>query len=220
MSTDILKFLGIESLVFEYENGKTSSLVLEYFTDENDFAVFSSLPLSENGKVRIETFGRNLIFDCETSEIRNSLGEYKITFSEPLPKAILEKIAEYRALKIIAEKRREERFEVGLKKTDDFFLARPDQYLIYLKDRKIRCILNNVSFHGALITGETSALKINENIVQLAVRFVNPIETVLQPAVVARIELCTKELARYSLKFIEPFSTSWQQRVENFSMNF
>lgn len=147
------------------------------------------------------------------------IGEYRIEFLETLPKFLIKKIREYNALIKKSNRRSEERYDVGLKKWKDFLLERADQRLISLiisKTENIRCILTNVSFHGALLTGESSRLKVNEGVVYLAMRFTSPMETVIQPAVICRIENRTNELSRYSLKFIEPYSLSWQKRIEAF----
>lgn len=214
---DVLNFLEIKNIVFDFENGKTSSLQIERIS-EKEFICFSSSTLVPLGTLIIETDSGFFPIKCLTQSLSYSyyIGEYRIEFLEALPKFLIKKIRKYNALIKKSNRRSEERYDVGLKKWQDFLLERADQRLIISKTENIRCILTNVSFHGALLTGESSRLKVNESVVYLAMRFTSPMETIIQPAVICRIENRTKELSRYSLKFIEPYSLSWQKRIEAF----
>lgn len=143
---DVLNFLEIKNIVFDFENGKTSSLQIERIS-EKEFICFSSSPIVPLGTLIIETDSGFFPVKCFAHSLSYSyyIGEYRIEFLETLPKFLIKKIREYNALIKKSNRRSEERYDVGLKKWQDFLLERADQRLIMsynFKNRKHKVHFN------------------------------------------------------------------------------
>lgn len=212
---DVLKFLEIENVFFDFQTGKTAALQIEKI-DNKKWIVFSSDLLIPMGIINIQTNMQEYRLKCFTKPITNDIGEYEIELYDSLPQTLSLKIEEYNNLVNSSERRKEERYDVGLTKWQEFKLQTPDQRLYYNKTNAIKCLINNVSVHGCLVTGESSKLKISQDIVKMAIRFNDPGEIILQSAVICRIVQKTPQLFRYSLNFIEPLALSWQKRIEDY----
>ena len=112
------------------------------------------------------------------------------------------------------------RYVVGLKENRWALFGLKSQRQLLLSGRNmIDVVISDVSSHGALVTGEmVPSLVAGKEIVQLQVKFDNPQETIMLPALVVRVDRPIPKIAQYALSFIEPVSISWMRRVDEYAM--
>lgn len=214
--SDMLQFLGIDSVFFDFDNGMQTLLRPEKING-SEWICITNTELSSFGKIKLQMNDSTYVFKIMTELLDSFIHEYKITFLEKLPEPLAAKLEEYNKLVNSIERRKEERFDIGLKHWQDFNLKSADQMIYFHNNNSLKCIFNNVSVHGAMITGESSELKPNEDVIKLSVIFADIDEAIMQPAVICRISHKSKELFCYSLKFLEPLSLAWQKQIELFA---
>ena len=144
----------------------------------------------------------------------------QILFDQNLPQELEKEIEEYLRIDSNAERRRGVRYVVGLKENRWALFGLKSQRQLLLSGRNmIDVVISDVSSHGALVTGEmVPSLVAGREIVQLQVKFDNPQETIMLPALVVRVDRPIPKIAQYALSFIEPVSISWMRRVDEYAM--
>lgn len=186
--------------------------------ETDKWVVAASDFLEAEGTVRILTENGCCIKRAARTEKAGIDGFSKcflIIFTEPLPVELARKIMQMKKTVRSCSRRSEERFDVGIKNYGKFGFASAVQFLKY-RERKIKCMVNNVSVHGAMITsGRAGALQ-GERI-QLLFSFENPDEKIILPALVAGIRHASDEYECLSLSLSEPLSFLWQQRILSYS---
>lgn len=156
-----------------------------------------------------------------TSDTSCGDGMLQVQF-ESLPLELEKEIEEYLRIDSNAERRRGVRYVVGLKENRwmHFGLKSQRQRFIIGKNM-IDVVISDVSSHGSLITGEMiPSLVVGKEIVQLQVKFDNPQETLMLPALVVRVDRPIPKIAQYALSFIEPVSIRWMKRVDEYAKKF
>lgn len=144
----------------------------------------------------------------------------QVQFTENLPLELEKEIEEYLRIDSNAERRRGIRYVVGLKENRwALFGLKSQRQLLLASKNMIDVVISDVSSHGALVTGEmVPSLVAGKEIVNFQVKFLNPQETLVLPALVVRIDKPIPKLAQYALSFIEPVSISWMKRVDEYAM--
>lgn len=112
------------------------------------------------------------------------------------------------------EQRKEQRYEIGTKKSEIFSLSSAEQYFYY-ENKRYPCVLSNVSYHGSAITSYIIPQITTKKILNLYLSFTGPKETLIQSGLVMRIENKTKEFAVYSLQILEP-KVIWKRRLAQY----
>ena len=146
----------------------------------------------------------------------------QILFDQNLPQELEKEIEEYLRIDSNAERRRGIRYVVGLKENRWALFGLKSQRQLLLSGRNmIDVVISDVSSHGALVTGEmVPSLVAGKEIVQLQVKFDNPQETIMLPALVVRVDRPIPKIAQYALSFIEPVSIRWMKRVDEYAKKF
>lgn len=226
--SNLEKLLGITGMWFTEEGHSTAEpLVLVSVSDKNKWLCLShsqSKSQIPKGDVLVGfTYQGNFHqLEARTSDGNCGDGMLQVQFAKALPLELEKKVEEYLRIESNAERRRGVRYVVGLKENRWmlFGLKSQRQHLIMGK-RMIDVVISDVSSHGALITGEVIPSVIaGKEIVNLQVKFDNPQETLVLPALVVRVDRPIPKLAQYALKFVEPVSIRWMRRVDEYSKLF
>ncbi len=210
----IIDFLHITHCFYKPEN-VTLSYIVEPITIEKDFCiVMSSEELKDKGTLVIQC--KDSTFTIKVFAINYSFSDddktyFKIIFIEH-NEEFTNTISSYLNTQNNINKRKHERYIVGLEKSTFFGLDKQVQTLYTSSRNQIRCIINNVSVTGVKITGDALSLIAGKDIVSLVLTFTNSKTLVLKASVI-RIEKKTHKLFQYSLHFIEPINTDWQEKV-------
>lgn len=217
--SDVMKFLGITNCYLQYSDYPETVIIKPLIIDTAFWIVMAKSNFPEDGLLIVKTDSRIYSIKIRT-EIYffadDEVPYLKLNLKESLPPELQEKILQYVVIRRHSEKRSEERYEVGLSNWKFFGLEKPEQLLYVNQNISVKCILNNVSVHGALVTGQAASVKVGENISKLYCRFICPINTLSQSAIVVRVEKKTEQLYRYSLQFIDPVALIWQSRLDSY----
>lgn len=138
--------------------------------------------------------------------------EYQLlnSFIPLVQQKLIEKISIDKTL----EQRKEQRYEIGIKKSELFLLSKAEQYFYY-DNKRYPCVLSNVSYHGSAITSYIIPNIATKKIINLYLTFTTPKETLIQSGLVMRIENKTKDFALYSLQILEP-KVIWKRRLAHY----
>ncbi len=166
--------------------------------------------------------GKIYQLEARTSDTSCGDGMLQVQFTESLPVELEKEINEYLRIDSNAERRRGIRYAVGLKENKWILFGLKSQHqILHYENKMIDVVISNVSSHGALVTGLMDAsLVVGRAVVNLQVKFLNPQETLILPALVVRIDRPIPTLAQYALKFIDPLSIRWMKRVDSYAKNF
>ena len=217
VSKETLRYLGIRNIFFKSVGGITA-VVQPLFIEVRNMVVTSGNGMQPSGFLVMESDNGDAQIPVR-AERNEGLGVsscWTLVYQEPIPDALAVKIIELKKLARISGRRAEERFDVGLDRWRDFTLVSPVVELHGGKER-VRCVIANVSFHGALVTGERSSLRIGCSC-QFICTFTGEIRRVIQDAVLvnARNADDAGKFFAYSLHFSEPLSIIWQEKVRAF----
>lgn len=213
VASDGLKFLAIRESFFI--SGSGSQAIIRPLQMETDkWVVAASDFLEPEGTVRILTENDCCIMLSARTETAGMDGFSKcflIIFTEQLPVSLAQKIMQMKKTVRSCSRRSEERFDVGIKNYGRFGLSAAVQFLRY-RTQKIKCMVNNVSVHGAMVTSGRLGVLQGERL-HLLFSFSNPDEKLILPALVAGIRHVSDEYECLSLRLSEPLSFLWQQRI-------
>ena len=215
VSKEVLSSMGIKNIFYEFPGGITC-LLRPLYLEVGRWICTASAELSVTGFIAVNE--TKYAVHSERTAGLDYPNTWIITFEQPVDITLQQKIIEYKKTARKSEKRSEQRYEIGMKNWKEFLLEKPDVTL-KTKTQKIRCILNNVSVHGALLTGEAAAVKKYESGIFLCCSFVSPSEHIIQEGLCVNTQYLDKGYCRYSIQFISPISFSWQKRVQAFSEN-
>lgn len=213
LSNEVLIYLGIKNTFFSFPGGITS-MIKPLYIDKDKWEVISSSALPDSGTLVLEIKDKEkieILCDVEKSENEN-INSYILSLKNQIDTSFLDKLSNFKKVTQESEGRKEARFNVGLENWQSFGLLKPEVFLI-TKKKNYKCIINNVSFHGALLTGETAPISQNETGINFMCRFDNPKINVLQHALVVNCQNLHKNYSRYSLQFLDPVSLTWQERL-------
>ena len=186
---DVLDRLGIQNVFLTGENNAFCTVLeigdggmiwivtvdKEYFTDR--------------AILNIKTGDTYIELETEIEKLESSL--YKLKIKQNKKKkflSILEKIKDLEQHHEIWEKRKEERFKIGLESSCDFSLSKPEQTMLYMK-KEFPCLVNNVSFSGANVTtvlADGSEFKRGNEVI-IILKFNNPIEQIALKATIQSV---------------------------------
>lgn len=208
---ELLSYLRIKNLYLDQGDGitfvicplKISSLKME---------LLNSAVLEEKNYILCFEFSNNekikIVCSVEKNPENNS---YILWYEDPLPECFEKQLKELDNIYYNFDKRSEARFEIGLEKWQSFGLIRPDCFFIY-QDHKVRVILSNVSYHGALLLGERSYCSMGE-LVTFSASFTDG--NVVQKANVIKTEQVTHSYFKYYVQFVEPLSILWIKKINS-----
>lgn len=212
------KILGIDGLFLNIKEKKTSIPLVLVGLNTDSWDCLSEVEYNGRGVVHF-THGKE---SCEINvDVKNTIcGTLNLTFLTKLPGEIEQKQLSWIKLNTGAEQRRGTRYSVGLRdnKWKVFGLQSQRQQLLFGKKR-IDVVLSNVSYHGALVTGENVndlSLVVGKQIVHLCVNFTHPSEAIVLDAIIVRVEKPIPKISQYALSFVNP-STCWMNRVEMYA---
>lgn len=215
---DVLKFLEITNCYFKYSDSAETIIIKPIIIDVSFWIVMAANNIPQGGKLVIHT-DEIYALDVETEPYMfedDDTTYVKLCFTQQIPEELQSRITKYTILRQFSEKRKEERYDIGLANWELFGLEKAEQKLFHNKNSSIKCIISNISVHGALVTGKAAYIRIGENVAKLYCTFNNPIDTIMQSALIVRIDKKTSQLYRYSLRFIEPVSLGWQGRFNSY----
>lgn len=217
LSTEVIKYLGIRNTYFSLSEGITS-LIKPLYIAPHKWEVLSASPLPSSGTLNIELDDGKFSVLCNVIKLDTNLNSYLLLFKEDLYSGFLEKLSTFNKISFSSDKRREERFNIGLENWKKFGLTKPEIHFVF-NTKTYKSIINNVSVHGALLTGETAPLSQNESLINLICSFNDPNQNVFQNALVVNCQNLKNNYSRYSLQFLDPISFVWQKRILDFSEN-
>ena len=221
--SNLEKHFGLTGIWFAVCKAVDVPLVLVSVSEQKNWMCLSqSSSHIPREKVIVGFTYRGKIFQLEARIGDTDCGNdmLQILFDQNLPQELEKEIEEYLRIDSNAERRRGVRYVVGLKENRWALFGLKSQRQLLLSGRNmIDVVISDVSSHGALVTGEmVPSLVAGREIVQLQVKFDNPQETIMLPALVVRVDRPIPKIAQYALSFIEPVSIRWMRRVEEYAM--
>ena len=221
--SNLEKHFGLTGIWFTVGKAIDVPLVLVSVLEQKNWMCLSQSSLHiPQEKVIVGFTYRGKIFQLEARIGDTDCGNdmLQILFDQNLPQELEKEIEEYLRIDSNAERRRGVRYVVGLKENRWALFGLKSQRQLLLSGRNmIDVVISDVSSHGALVTGEmVPSLVAGREIVQLQVKFDNPQETIMLPALVVRVDRPIPKIAQYALSFIEPVSIRWMRRVDEYAM--
>ena len=204
-----LRMLDIINIYFKTFGG-ISSVVRILGMTENTTNVLSGNEIPDKGILVIE-FSDETKSEIFVTVIKDfsETNTYTLFHEDALPIVLQEKIKKLNDILFRSELRKEFRYEIGLKNWQQFGLSKADCSFIDSSNAFIRCIINNASIHGVLITGTLSHVKIGEKVI-FTCSFE---ETIKLSGIVINASSCGNGFFRYSLRFLEPLSIIWCNHI-------
>lgn len=223
--SNLEKHFGLTGIWFAVGKAVAVPLVLVSVSEQKNWMCLSqSSSHIPQEKVIVGFTYRGKIFQLEARIGDTDCGNdmLQILFDQNLPQELEKEIEEYLRIDSNAERRRGVRYVVGLKENRWALFGLKSQRQLLLSGRNmIDVVISDVSSHGALVTGEmVPSLVAGKEIVQLQVKFDNPQETIMLPALVVRVDRPISKIAQYALSFIEPVSIRWMKRVDEYAKKF
>jgi len=173
------------------------------------------MDLPKEGSIVIQLKdGRESRINCSVHKDNNSeyYNSYILELTSEVDKEIIKKLEKFKLLSSESEKRAGARFNIGLENWKSFGLNTPE-VLLYLNKKSYKCIIENVSCSGVLLTGESSPIQQSDVGISFVCGFKNPRINVIQKAMVVRCQMLKKAYAKYSLHFLDPVSLTWLERI-------
>lgn len=218
---DILEKLKIENV---FLTGETNAFCTVFEIEGDKWVVSTDKNFyTDSAVLNIKTDGEYMEIPVKIDGIENGL--YRIALSSSRKKqfsALMQRIEELEKNHEIWEKRKEERFNVGIKKSGDFLLSKPEQTILYDK-KELPCLVNNVSFSGANITTVSfSGSEFRRGTeVFLVLKFNSPIERIILKANIQSVAVKSShentrlKFALLSMQIINP-PLSYKERINAF----
>lgn len=215
LSNEVINYLGIKNTYFLLADGITS-LVKPMYIAPQKWEIISASPLPEFGTLIIE-LRNNVKYSvlCSVSQLSNNFNSYLLMFENQLDQAFIDRLSKFHQITSASEKRRESRYNIGIENWKTFGLSKPEVQIVF-DSKTYKCIINNVSVHGALLTGETASISQNGSMINFVCSFNDPAANVFQNALIVNCQNLQKNYSRYSLQFLDPVSFIWQERIQKF----
>lgn len=214
LRSEFYDFLGITGIFIELEGGDTVMATTD-FIDLKKIRIKPSGEITSNNvnvKFVLKTGGEEKIA-CTIEKDYSNSDCYYCNYTSPVPDAIKDKIMEFTNINQISDKRAEIRYPIGIENWKIFGLKTVDVSFV-LDDKITRSVINNVSYHGCLLTGERSSTRIGS-----VVTFYADTKEgyIAQKANLVQVEKVAENYFRYRFNFISPISLKWIKLVKNFS---
>lgn len=220
--SNLEKHFGLTGIWFAVGKAIDVPLVLVSVSDRKTWICLSEsrtqIPL-EKVVVGFTYRGQIHRLEARTSGTDSEDGMLRVQFTAGLPPELEKEIEEYLRIGSNAERRRGSRYAVGLRDGRwCLFGLKSQRQRLFFGKRMIDVVVSNVSSHGALVTGEVvSSLVAGREVVSLQVKFLDPHETLVLPALVVRIDRPIPKIAQYALRFVDPVSVAWMRRVDEYA---
>lgn len=209
--SEAIKFLEIKNIFFETDGGITTIInPIEFST--SFLLVNSSAKLPPFGKIVVVT--NTAEYKIDVKAIFDKYNVYKLYLVSSLPEDLSLKIKDLNYISAESEKRKEERYEIGLENWEKFGLLKPE-CCIQVHGEKIKCVISNASIHGVLLIGSRSFITIGQPVV-FTCQF-HLLHKISQQAVLVTSENLTKSYFKYALQFIDPVSIYWKKQIITYS---
>lgn len=211
---EYLGMLNIKNIYFTDSGGLTSLLRIVNI-DDTKTTVITDSRLPQNGRLVIDLINDSQNFVIFVSVVKDfsENNTFTLFYEDPLPETFSKKINKLNSIIYRCEKRKFLRYEVGLKNWKTFGLVKPEVFFMQGSDR-VKCIINNASINGVLLTGLRSHIKIGDKVIFTCSFF----DTYLkQPAVIINASCPASSWFRYSLRFLEPLNINWCNHILDYS---
>lgn len=220
---DILEKLKIENV---FLTGETNAFCTVLEIEGNKWVVSTDKNFyTDSAVLNIKVEGEYMEIPVKVDGIESGL--YRLLLSSPQSSGhqfsqLMQRINELEKNHEIWEKRKEERFNIGIKKSEDFLLSKPEQTIVYDK-KELPCLVNNVSFSGANITTVSfSGSEFRRGAeVFLVLKFNSPIERIILKANIQSVavksshENARLKFALLSMQIINP-PLAYKERINAF----
>lgn len=207
-----LRNAGIASIFFKDEGGITAMVrMLRIFPQH--IAAEASRQLPERGTLCIAADGNafEIPVSVRAAEDGKDGLRCEIHFDGGLPAPLAEKLNEMQKLCLEANRRREERYEVGMTGHEQFGLH-DSPCILSCNGRNISCVIVNVSVHGALLMGEKQAVR-SGSACMLSLAFSDGTHAALHATVLEIRDADHFGKSLYPLRLAAPVPLSWQKKV-------
>ena len=223
---DVLDKIGIQNIFLTGENNAFCT-ILEIDKEGKEWVISTDKEFyTDNIIMNIKINDTYIEIKSEIEKLENGL--YKVIVGNCKKKQflqIIDKIKELEKHHELWEKRKEERFNIGIDNSDNFFLSKPEQEIVFNK-QTLPCLVNNVSFSGANIT--TVFLADNEfkrgNEIHLVLKFNKPIEQIALKGTIQSVAVKSAKnsnrikFAIIAMELINP-ALSYKERITQFIKN-
>lgn len=177
-----------------------------------------------NVTCNIKFNGEYIKIHCETEHLEGKI--YRIEFTDNSSrdfKKIKNKIKELEKNISFLEKRKEKRYEIGIKGSQLFGIADHEKQNIIFEGKTLPCFFNNISYSGCnIITMQTDLFKFvigDEIAIKLCLS--NPLENIFMQGKIRSVALKSSEndthfkFAILSVELFEP-PLSWKKRLSDY----
>lgn len=177
-----------------------------------------------NVTCNIKFNGEYIKIPCETELLEGNI--YRIEFTDNSSrnfKKIKNKIKELEKNISFLEKRKEKRYEIGIKGSQLFGIADHEKQNIIFDGKTLPCFFNNISYSGCnIITMQTELFKfIIGDEIAIKLRLSNPLENIFMQGKIRSVALKSPEndthfkFAILSVELDEP-PLSWKKRLTDY----
>ncbi len=209
-SKEHLRALGINNIYFKTFGGLTDVIRIISLNNYTT-TVSSGGELAEKGILVIEENDNQIEIFVSVIKNFSEINTFTLFHEDPFPDYFQVKVNNLNNILSSSEKRKEFRYEVGLKNWQKFGLTKPE--CIFSDGSHItKNIINNASIHGVLLTGTRSHTLIGEKVI-----FTCAFEEIIKlQSILINSTSCGNGYFRYSLRFLEPLSLTWCNHVLNY----
>lgn len=213
---EYLEVLNISNIYFT-DLGGISSLLRIVNINNTKATVISGNELPNIGKFIIELksntdVNNHIVILVNVIKDFTENNTYTLFYDDPLPPFFELQLNKLNEIVYTSENRKDLRYDVGLKNWQNFGLSKPDVYFME-GNVPVKCIINNASIHGVLLTGSRSHIKIGDK-VTFGCTFTD--SCLKQSAIVINSDYAASTYFRYSLRFLEPLSLIWCNHILNY----
>lgn len=205
-----LRLLDIKNIYFKTFGGITT-LIQIVNMNENTTTIITSDEVAEKGILYIELSNESKI-EMFVSSIKDfaEKNTFTLFYEDPLPEEFIFKLQKLNSIIKTSEQRKELRYEIGLDNWKQFGLKKPDIIFTEKNLNQTKCVINNVSIHGVLLTGIRSNINIGDKVF-----FICDFEEkqIKQLSIVINVAKCGTGYYKYSLRFLEPLSLIWCNHI-------
>lgn len=212
---DFLEWIGIRNMFAEC--GGMTSCLQPLLMETGYWVVSGSSALSETCTVVVRMIDGEefrIAAKCRRLDDGRFPRCWKLVFPEHLPERLCEGAEEMARVSVESDRRKEERFDVGLKGWERFGLTSPVCILTEPLSRKnVKCLVCNVSVHGALLAGGRNMRLCAGGAAVLRMRFSDGM--VSQKCAIIQVRPAgNPDNSLYSVSFLEPVSFRWQRHIK------
>lgn len=222
---EILETIGIEN-VFLSGNNESEKWLLQpvELSKENWVCSLDKDCFINNVTCNIKINNHYIRISCEIENLESNI--YRIDFAESSSrnfKKLTSKIKELEKNISFLEKRKEKRYEIGIKGSEAFGISDYEKQNIIFEGKMLPCFFNNISYSGCNITTmQTDFFKfVIGNEIAFKLCFSNPLENIFMLGKICSVALKSPEndthfkFAILSVELADP-PLSWKKRLSDF----